>query len=402
MRLKLGYGIRHIKKLLALLLLLPTMGWACGYNGSGTYVRCFNWTQDAQNGIPITASRFDTEDNGFAAGLTSVMTLNGQSTVTANLPMSGFYFTNVGNAITTTNFAAAGQVQNNEFNYGMENGSSINAYVVGSGNVTPAALHNGQLLWWRAPNTNTASSTLNWDALGAKPILKNGTTALSAGDLISGTWYGEAYDSTVSAWVPITPVANSANPSWYNILNIPTQVQNVSNSGIISLTSLNLSTTLLVSGSATFNSGIIVTGTVTATTITATTINANMISATTINGITSPTLLHYYESPAEAITSAGVITLTTNINAIPKMLTGTLTNTTAEGGFSIGDILNLGYLSAGNGTTAYGAAVVVNNSNTIVIRYGSNGSVFVTNNKGTGGNQNLTNGDWTLTLHAIY
>lgn len=300
MRPKLGYAGGHIKKLLALLVLLPGLTWACGYNGSGQYVRCFNWTQDAQNGIPITASRFDTEDNGFAQGLSSVMTLNGQSTVTANLPMSGFYFTNVGNAIATTNFAAAGQVQNNEFNYGVENGSTANTYVVGNGNVIPAALQSGQLLWFKPPVTNTGASTLNWDTLGAIPILKNGTSALSAADLISGTWYGVTYDAAVNAWVPISPVGNAGTPDWYNILRIPLQVQNVSNSTNISMTNIQISNSLAVSGSAAFLSGLSVAGditasgrTITAATVTATAVNTGALSATTISmgGVSLTSLL---------------------------------------------------------------------------------------------------------------
>lgn len=287
MRHKVSYAGHHIKKWIALLVLLPSLSWACGYNGSGQYVRCFNWTQDAQNGIPITASRFDTEDNGFAQGLSSVMTLNGQSTVTANLPMSGFYFTNVGNAIAPTNFAAAGQVQNNEFNYGLENGSSTNAYVVGNGNVIPAALQSGQLLWFRAPSTNTSATTINWDALGVKPILKNGITPLSAGDIISGTWYGLTYDSVANAFIPITPLGNSQTPSWYSLQNIPQQVQNVSNSTNISMTNVQISNSLAVSGSAAFLSGLSVAGditatgrTVTAATVTASVVNAGQISTT--------------------------------------------------------------------------------------------------------------------------
>lgn len=55
-----------------------------GFNGSGTYQRYYNWTQDAANSIDITASRVDTEDTGFATGLSLCVTRDGQGAMTAD------------------------------------------------------------------------------------------------------------------------------------------------------------------------------------------------------------------------------------------------------------------------------------------------------------------------------
>lgn len=54
------------------------------FNGSGVFVRSYNWTQDAANSIDITASRMDTEDTGFASGLSLCVTRDGQGAMTAN------------------------------------------------------------------------------------------------------------------------------------------------------------------------------------------------------------------------------------------------------------------------------------------------------------------------------
>lgn len=59
-----------------------------GFNGSGTYVRFFNWVNDKTNGIDITASRFDTEDGGFATGLSTVICKDGQTTTSAVIPFA--------------------------------------------------------------------------------------------------------------------------------------------------------------------------------------------------------------------------------------------------------------------------------------------------------------------------
>lgn len=62
-----------------------------GFDGNGNYLRSYSWVTDKANGVPITASRFDTEDNGFAAGLTLCVTRDGQGKPTVNfLPASDF------------------------------------------------------------------------------------------------------------------------------------------------------------------------------------------------------------------------------------------------------------------------------------------------------------------------
>lgn len=56
------------------------------YNGSGTFVRIYDWTTDRDGGIKILADRFDTEDDGFATGLSNAICKDGQSTCSARIP----------------------------------------------------------------------------------------------------------------------------------------------------------------------------------------------------------------------------------------------------------------------------------------------------------------------------
>jgi len=58
------------------------------FNGSGTFNRVYNWSNDKTNGINITASRFDTEDSGFATGLSNCICKDGQQTTTASIPFA--------------------------------------------------------------------------------------------------------------------------------------------------------------------------------------------------------------------------------------------------------------------------------------------------------------------------
>jgi hypothetical protein len=66
------------------------------------------------------------------------------------------------------------------------------------GTLSPAlgAYAAGNLFSFVAPNTNTGASTINLNSLGAKSITKQGSTALVAGDIVSGRIYLIEYDGT--------------------------------------------------------------------------------------------------------------------------------------------------------------------------------------------------------------
>lgn len=69
------------------------------FNGSGTFVRTYNWVTDKTNSVNITASRMDTEDDGFAAGLTLCVTRDGQGKMAADYLPSSDNTYNLGTAI---------------------------------------------------------------------------------------------------------------------------------------------------------------------------------------------------------------------------------------------------------------------------------------------------------------
>lgn len=56
------------------------------WNGAGVYTRGYpSWSNDAANNLPISATKFDTEDNDFAAGINNCLTKDGQNSPTAAL-----------------------------------------------------------------------------------------------------------------------------------------------------------------------------------------------------------------------------------------------------------------------------------------------------------------------------
>ena len=67
------------------------------FSGSGTWTNVYNWVNDAAAGIKILASRQQTQWDDIANnGLSNVICKDGQSTITANIPFSGFKATGLG------------------------------------------------------------------------------------------------------------------------------------------------------------------------------------------------------------------------------------------------------------------------------------------------------------------
>lgn len=58
------------------------------FNGTGSFVRIYDWSTDRDGGVKILAERMDTEDDGFATGLSLTICRDGQSTTTARIPFN--------------------------------------------------------------------------------------------------------------------------------------------------------------------------------------------------------------------------------------------------------------------------------------------------------------------------
>jgi hypothetical protein len=80
------------------------------FNGSGTFNRLYSWAADAANSINISATRMDSEDSGFASGLSNCVTRDGQSPFLANIPAGGFKLTGLANGSTSGDSVAYGQL----------------------------------------------------------------------------------------------------------------------------------------------------------------------------------------------------------------------------------------------------------------------------------------------------
>ena len=118
------------------------------FNGTGTFVREFNWSNDAANNIPISASRFDGEDNDFASGLSLCLTRDGQGVPTQPLTWSQALTINVASDIAAVTGGRTGGVNNPTLQLKLADG------VGGQLNLTTA-----QTLGLAIQNTNVVSMT---------------------------------------------------------------------------------------------------------------------------------------------------------------------------------------------------------------------------------------------------
>lgn len=156
-----------------------------------------NYTLPAGNPVSTGGTISSTWANNtmtdIGSALTQSVSKDGQTAMTGNQPMGGNRHTNVGNATARTEYAALGQVQDGVGTYltSVSGTNTITAAVTGL-----AAYAAGQVFRFIAAGANTGAVTLNVNALGAKAITKQGTTALVSGDIVSGSTVVVVYDGT--------------------------------------------------------------------------------------------------------------------------------------------------------------------------------------------------------------
>ena len=164
-----------------------------GWNGSGTFERYYDWTDDESAGQNIEAARFDQENDTFASGINNCLTKNGENSPTAALPMGGYSHTGVGEGTARNQYATISQLQDcgQIFN---STGGTANAITL-----TPAPAIteyvSGVRFIIQATADNTGPATLDISGVGAKDIFFN-YAALIGGEIRDQQIYVVVYDGT--------------------------------------------------------------------------------------------------------------------------------------------------------------------------------------------------------------
>ena len=181
------------------------------FNGSGTFV--INTAgQPVVSGTVISSTAFNALTADLATGLSTCLTKDGQTTPTANIPMGSNKITGLALGTDATDAPTLSQVQSTT----VKLIASVSGADTITGSLTPslAAYAAGQMFYFVAAGDNTGAVTLNINSLGAKNVTKNGTTALTAGDIKSGQTVVVIYDGTrfqVVSTTSLTGVTGASN-----------------------------------------------------------------------------------------------------------------------------------------------------------------------------------------------
>lgn len=302
------------------------------FNGSGTF-NINTAGQPVVTGTVISSSVFNALTADLATGLSTCITKDGQTTVTANIPMNSFKFTGLAAGTAATDSVRLGQLQAGAATLITVTGTNTYA-----GTMTPAlsAYAAGNTFSFLVPNTNTTSCTLNIDGLGAKSITRDGTTALVAGDLVANSEVVVVYDGTQFQ------VLNSNSKTNFNLSGTLTVAGNTTLSGGTANQVQYLNASKVLSGSANL-------------TFDGTTLTANALttsSTVTINGGTANGVAYLNGSKVlttgSALQFSGTYLQTLNGTGIQMQNAGATANWFFE---TSG--LNLSFTSAQNGAAIW-------------------------------------------------
>ena len=325
------------------------------YNGSGTFLINSAGQPVVANTV-ISATVFNALTSDLATGLSTAITKDGQTTITANIPFGNNKITGLGSGTAATDAANLGQVQSTAAKLITVTGTDT---ITGSMSPALTAYAAGQLFYFVAAGANTGAVTINIDGLGAKSITRDGATALANGDINSGEVVVLVYDGTRFQMI------NAANSFGNTTINGTLTV--TGNTGLqanVSITSaLSVGGTFVVTGAATLGSTLAVTGKSDLPTVSTASMNAAVAL------ITTGTVTNLTASGA-SIASANIGNLQFTAASIASINAGVavITNLTATGASIASANVGTAVITA---ATVTGASIASANVGTAVITTGT-------------------------------
>lgn len=281
------------------------------YNGAGSFSPPSASFPEVPDTL-IDANRYNPVILDLASGLTNAVTKDGQTTITANIPMNGFKMTNLGAATARTDSSNLGNLQDGTGVYVATVGGTADAITLAPSPAI-AAYTAGQTFRFLATGTNTGAVTVAVSGLVTKEIRKNGATALDAADIVAGMMAQINYDGTYFYLVSANTAAMTGTV--------------LTNATLAGTTTINVGATLtapVLSGS--------VTGTYTLAgtpTLTSPTINTPTITSPTITGAGAGALVLIETKTASGSASLDFVTgLTSTYLRYELRITNLIPNTT--------------------------------------------------------------------------
>jgi hypothetical protein len=211
------------------------------FNGTGTFVRLYNWVTDKTNSVPITASRTDSEMDGFATGLSNCITKDGQTVLTYNIPMASHKLTELSVGSARTDSISVGQVQDGQFTALGTTGGAADAYTA---NPSPAITAYTATMEYTAKISATNLTTTPYLQISAiatpasTAVIKKlnaakSEIAVEASDMLIDGIYNFKRNTANDAWILLNPEKSyqafntnlvKGTTSGYGISYLPLQI----------------------------------------------------------------------------------------------------------------------------------------------------------------------------------
>jgi hypothetical protein len=172
------------------------------WNGSGNFQRTNGsfsgsavWEDDANAGFDIVDTRHDNHDQDLAQGINNCLTKDGQNSPTADLSMSTFKHTNVGDGTARNHYATIGQLQDQAVQALSSVGGTADAITA---TTIPAisAYVTGARYTFKAVSSNTGATTLKIGTGSVLAVQWLGA-ALTGGEIAANAWHTVVYDGSL-------------------------------------------------------------------------------------------------------------------------------------------------------------------------------------------------------------
>lgn len=165
------------------------------YNGSGKYSAPTNSFAQAVGNTSILSADWNSTRADLETALSTCITKDGQTTITANLPMGTYRHTGVGNASALTDYASSGQVVKNLLKHATLTSSGTDTYTANLA-ISPASYSAGQIYSFIPDVDNTGACSINFNSIGAVSIKMPDGSDPDNGVLKSGYPIAIQYDGT--------------------------------------------------------------------------------------------------------------------------------------------------------------------------------------------------------------
>lgn len=161
-------------------------------NGSGVCSPSISFVADQAASTPPQSSRFDSVNQDLADEITNSIACDGQSTVTANIPMAGFKFTGLGQGVALTDSVNVNDLRSNGADLCSPSGTTT---LTATLEPAPVSYSAGMRVWCIMPTACGGATTINLNGLGAKNIKHPGGADPVANDWNSGDFVLLYYDT---------------------------------------------------------------------------------------------------------------------------------------------------------------------------------------------------------------